>query len=261
MPDETPPAPSARAAERPGVGAYVRAALFWVGWILSTLVVAPLLVLVFPAPFLWRQRLSTLWPAFNMWWLRVTCGLDYRVEGREHIPPGAAVYLCKHQSAWETLVMELVVPPMVWVLKRELMWIPVFGWALAALRPIAIDRRQGRQARRQLLDQGKARLDDGICVAIFPEGTRVAPGQKGRYHMGGALLAKHAGYPVVPMAHNAGHYWPRRGFVKRPGTIRLVIGPPLDPEGLSAEELNRRVEEWIETTVAELGGPDGVGLD
>lgn len=238
--------------------AHLRALLFWMGLVPSTLVMATLLVLLWPLPFLWRQRFSTLWAAFNLWWLRVTCGLDYRVEGRENIPPGPAIYLCKHQSAWETLVMELVVPPMVWVLKRELMWIPIFGWALAALKPIAINRRRGRRARDQLLEQGEARLRQGISVVIFPEGTRVAPGKKGRYHIGGALLAEKTGFPVVPMAHNAGYFWPRRGFTKRPGTVQMVIGPPLDPGGLSADEINRRVEHWIETTAekAEKGVGD-----
>lgn len=234
---------------------YARAASFWVGMAVSTTLVALLLLLMIPFPFLVRQRFSRIWPAFNIWWLRVTCGLDYRLEGAENIPQGAAVYLCKHQSAWETVVMEQVLPPMVWVLKRELMWIPVFGWGIATLRPIAINRSRGRQAVEQMLEQGKERLDDGISVVVFPEGTRVAPGQKGKYRIGGALLAEKAGYPVVPIAHNAGYYWPKHGFRKRPGTIRMVIGPAIETEGLSAAQINARAEEWIENKVAELGGP------
>lgn len=234
--------------------AVIRAALFWVGLILSTAVMAPVLLLTAPFPFLVRQRVSVLWPRFNLWWLRLTCGLRHEVRGRENIPDGPAIYLCKHQSAWETIAMETMVPPMVWVLKRELMWIPIFGWAVAVLRPIALDRSKGRAAVEQLIRQGSDRLRDGISVVIFPEGTRTAPGQQAKYRPGGALLAERTGYPVVPMAHNAGHFWPRRGFVKHPGTIQVVIGEPFDPKGMSAAEINQRVQRWIEQTVQELGG-------
>lgn len=236
--------------------AYLRAALYWLGLLGSTIVMSMLLLLLAPFPFPVRQRFSVLWPRFNLWWLRLTCGLHHEVHGREHIPDGAAIYLCKHQSAWETIAMETMVPPMVWALKRELMWIPIFGWALAVLKPIALDRSKGRAAVEQLIAQGSDRLRDGISVVIFPEGTRVPAGQKGKYRMGGALLAERTGYPVVPMAHNAGYYWPRRGFVKRPGTIQVVIGEPFDPNGMSAAQINQKVESWIEATVARLGGPD-----
>jgi len=235
---------------------YIRSALFWVGFAPSTVLMSLILVLLWPiTPFLWRQRISVLWPRFNLWWLKVTCGLSHEVRGTEHIPAGPAVYLCKHQSAWETVVMETVVPPMVWVLKRELMRIPIFGWALATLWPIAIDRKKGREAMEQLLTQGEARLADGICVVVFPEGTRTAPGQAGKYRAGGAMLAERAGVPVVPIAHNAGYFWPRRGFLKQPGTIQMVVGPVIDTAGLSAAEINRRAQQWIEATVAEMGGP------
>lgn len=232
----------------------VRAALYWVGLVLSTIVVALLLLLLAPFPFLVRQRFSVLWPRFNLWWLRITCGLRHEVRGRDNIPDGPAIYLCKHQSAWETIAMETVVPPMVWVLKRELMWIPIFGWALAVLKPIALDRSKGRAAVEQLIEQGAARLRDGISVVIFPEGTRVMPGKKGKYRLGGALLAERTGVPVVPMAHNAGNFWPRRGFRKYPGTIQMVIGEPFDSRGMTAAQINAKAEAWIEATVAELGG-------
>lgn len=236
---------------------HVRAGLYWIGLIVSTIVLAVLLLLLAPFPFLVRQRFSVLWPRFNLWWLRLTCGLRHEVRGQEHIPSGPAIYLCKHQSAWETIAMETIVPPMVWVLKRELMWIPIFGWALAVLRPIALDRSKGRAAVEQLVAQGTERLRDGISVVIFPEGTRVAPGTKGKYRLGGALLAERTGYPVVPMAHNAGYFWPRRGFVKHPGTIQVVIGEPFDPTGMSAAQINQRVERWIEETTQQLGGRKG----
>lgn len=237
--------------------AVIRAGLYWVGLIVSTVVMAVLLLLLTPFPFLVRQRFSVLWPRFNLWWLRLTCGLRHEVHGLENVPDGPAIYLCKHQSAWETIAMETMVPPMAWVLKRELMWIPIFGWALAVLRPIALDRSKGRAAVEQLIEQGSERLRDGISIVIFPEGTRVAPGQKGKYRLGGALLAERTGYPVVPMAHNAGYFWPRRGFVKHPGTIQVVIGEPFDPQGMSAAQINRKVESWIEDTVARLGDRSG----
>ncbi len=234
--------------------AEVRAALYWLGLVVSTVVVAALLLLLAPFPFLVRQRFSVLWPRFNLWWLKITCGLRYEVQGSENIPDGAAIYLCKHQSAWETIAMETLVPPMVWVLKRELMWIPIFGWALAVLKPIALNRSKGRAAVEQLIAQGAARLREGISVVIFPEGTRVAAGKKGKYRLGGALLAERTGYPVVPMAHNAGYFWPRRGFRKYPGTIRVVIGEAFDPGGMSAAQINQKAEAWIEATSAQLGG-------
>ena len=243
-------------ASRGPAALLIGSSLYWVGLLISTVVMGVLLVLTAPLPFPARQRFSVLWPRFNMWWLKLTCGLRYQVEGMDNMPAGAAVYLCKHQSAWETIAMETIVPRMVWVLKRELMWVPVFGWALAVLKPIAINRAQNRAALDQLLEQGADRLKQGINVVIFPEGTRVAPGEKTKYHGGGAILAVKAGYPVVPMAHNAGYYWPKRGFVKRPGTIRFVVGPAIQTAGRSASQVSREAEQWIETTVAELGGPD-----
>lgn len=207
---------------------------------------------VLPLPFLWRYRFITQWTRFNLWWLSVACGVRYAVEGRENIPSGPAVVLCKHESAFETLALQFVFPPQVWLLKRELLWIPFFGWGLALLEPIAIDRKAGRQALRRLMEVGTRRLREGRWVVIFPEGTRVVPGERGRYAPGGALLAHHAGFPVVPVAHNAGDHWPKRGFLKRPGVVRIAVGPVIDTRGLPAQEINRRAEAWIEAKTAEL---------
>jgi 1-acyl-sn-glycerol-3-phosphate acyltransferase len=138
------------------------------------------------------------------------------------------------------------------VIKRELLWIPFFGWGLATLRPIAIDRRSNRAALAQILSQGRARLKDGCWVVIFPEGTRVAPGERRRYRQGGALLAAKTGQPVLPVAHNAGDFWPRNGFIKRPGTIQLAIGPVIESSGRSAADINRLAETWIEATVGKM---------
>lgn len=230
----------------------LRSLLFNVVLFASVLVYAPFVILLFWVPPIPRYRIIRLWTRFNLWWLKITCGLDYRIETRERIPPGPAIILCKHQSSWETLALQLIFPPPVWVLKRELMWIPLFGWALAMTEPIAINRRAGKKAVEQIVEQGVQRLNRGQWIAIFPEGTRIARGQHGRFGVGGAVLASRSGYPVVPVAHNAGSYWPRRGFIKRPGTIRAVIGPAIDSRGRTPEEINQQVEQWIKATMEEL---------
>ncbi|MEW6332391.1 MAG: lysophospholipid acyltransferase family protein [Pseudomonadota bacterium] len=218
----------------------------------SVLIYAPLMLPTALLPYPLRYRLVSQWARFQVFLLRVLCRLDYRVEGLEHLPPGAAIILSKHQSAWETIAFQQIFPAQTWVLKRELMWIPLFGWALALTRPIAIDRGAGRKAVEQVIAQGRERLQSGIWVVVFPEGTRVAPGTRKRYAMGGAILAAESGYPVVPVAHNAGSFWLRRGFMKKPGTVRVVIGPTIDPRGKKAEEIIRQVEEWIEGRMVEL---------
>lgn len=197
-------------------------------------------------------RVAKAWVDAVLWLLRVACRLDYTVEGREKLPDTPCVVLLKHSSAWETLAQLQIFPHQTWVLKRELMWVPVFGWVLAFLRPIAIDRKGGGAAVQQVLAQGRERLAAGSYVMIFPEGTRMPAGQTRRYGMSGALLAAATGVPVVPVAHNAGYYWPRRGWLKRPGTIRVVIGEPIATAGVDARALNEQVQQWVEATVARL---------
>jgi 1-acyl-sn-glycerol-3-phosphate acyltransferase len=232
---------------------FLRSLLFALCQVASTLVFAPLSVLAGILPFRLRYRFISLWSYVNLWCVEKICGLRYEVTGREHIPPGPCVILCKHQSAWETYALPCIFPqPLSWVCKRELLWIPFFGWGLAMMRPIAIDRGAGRKALEQLVAQGMDRLKRGRSVVIFPEGTRVAPGEKRRYAIGGAMLAERAGYPVLPIAHNAGEFWPKRGFIKRPGVIRLVIGPGIENTGKSAGAINAQAEGWIEATMAQL---------
>ncbi len=228
--------------------AILRAILFYLGMSLVTTVVVALSPLTFPFPQRLRARYFALWAHTVMWWLKVTCKLDFRVEGLDNIPNGTALILAKHQSAWETIAMQTIFPPQTWVLKRNLLLIPIFGWGLAMTRPIAIDRTAGKKALKQVIEQGSNRLQHGLWVVIFPEGTRTAPGQQKRYAIGGAMLAQKSGYPVVPVCHNAGEFWPKQGFVKKPGTISLVIGEAFDPAGMKAAEINARVEEWIEST-------------
>lgn len=222
--------------------------------VLSTLVFGVLSLLTFPLPFSARYGFISQWSRLNLWWLRKTCRLSYRVRGAENIPAQPAVVLCKHQSAWETLALQWVFPPQVWVLKRELLRVPFFGWGLSLLDPIAIDRKAGRKALQQLVKQGEQRLASGRWVVVFPEGTRIAPGEKGEYAPGGAMLAARSGRPVVPVAHNAGEFWPRRGFIKYPGTIDLVVGPPIDTVGRKASEVNALAERWIEDTMGAITG-------
>jgi 1-acyl-sn-glycerol-3-phosphate acyltransferase len=222
---------------------------------LSVAVYGPIALLTAVLPFPLRYRVISRWAHMQALMLKHVCGLDYRVEGREHLPAGAAIILSKHQSAWETIVFQDIFPPHTWVLKRELLWIPLFGWALALLDPIAINRRARRRAMDQVVEQGRERLQRGTWVVVFPEGTRVLPRTRKRYALGGAILAAETGYPVVPVAHNAGSFWPRQGFIKRPGTVRVIIGPVIDSRGKTAEEIIRLTEEWIESQMPTLEPP------
>jgi 1-acyl-sn-glycerol-3-phosphate acyltransferase len=183
--------------------------------------------------------------------LKWSCGLDYRVEGAP-LPAGCHVVLWKHSSSWETIAMMVLFPRQVWVLKRELLWIPVVGLAVKLLHAIAIDRTAGHSAVAQVIEQGKERLDEGDWVMIFPEGTRMAPGETRRYGVSGTLLASEAGKLIVPVAHNAGFFWPRRGLVKKPGIVRVVIGPPVAPAGREVRVINEEIQAWIEATVRTL---------
>ena len=172
--------------------------------------------------------------------------------GAENVPAQACVVLSKHQSAWETLAFQVIFPPQVYVIKRELLWIPFFGWGLAMLSPVAIDRTAGMRALKQMLAQGKDRIARGFWIIVFPEGTRIAPGARGTYQTGGAAIAVHAGAPVLPVAHNAGTCWGRHAFRKYPGTITVSIGKPIDSRGKKAAALTREVETWIETEIPRL---------
>ncbi len=247
------------AAQPATLNLLLRSLLFSIGMLISTGVVATLVVLFFFLPFVQRYRIAQLWSRFDIWWLRVTCQIDYQLSGVEHIPDRPVIVMAKHQSTWETLFLQQYLPPMSWVIKRELLWLPFFGWAMALLRPIAINRQAGASSVKQIIRQGVKYLRQGQWVLIFPEGTRVAPGARQRYGMGGAVLATHSGCPILPVALNAGEFWPRRGFIKRPGTIQVVFGPLLESSGCSPQELTRQVEEWIENTmqrISTVGSPE-----
>ena len=239
------------------LGVVLRSTLFALFQLVITPSYALVALLTFPLPPLARYCVISGWSRLMVCAAERICGIHYRVLGAEHLPPPPFIVLAKHQSAWETLVFQKLFPPQVWVVKRELLWIPFFGWGLAMLSPIAIDRDAGPRALRQLLEQGRDRLARGLCIVIFPEGTRTAPGARGKYQVGGAWLAVKTATPVVPVAHNSGELWRRKAFLKYPGTITVSIGTPIEAKGLDPEALNRKVEDWIEGEMQRLTSVSG----
>ncbi|MBL6999031.1 MAG: 1-acyl-sn-glycerol-3-phosphate acyltransferase [Gammaproteobacteria bacterium] len=226
----------------------LRGSLFWIVFLPSVLLCALLLTLSSYFPIGVRVGIIKVWIVMNLSWIKLTCGLDYRVEGLENIPAEGFIIMSKHSSTWETIALQLFFRPMVWVVKRELTFIPFFGWGLKAMNAIAINRGTGRKAIKQLIEEGRQRMDEGRIVMLFPEGTRVLPGQHKPFKLGGAILAEKTGYSILPIAHNAGEFWPRHSWIKWPGTIRVVIGPPISPEGKKPDQIIREVEHWITET-------------
>ncbi len=231
---------------------YLRSALFALTLVLITPPYALLALATAPLPRMARYRIISGWSRLVVLLARALLGIDWRVEGREHLPARPSVILSKHQSAWETMAFQLIFPPQVHVLKRELLWIPFFGWGLALMSPIAIDRSRGMAALRAIARRGRERLAQGFWVVVFPEGTRVAPGETRPYQLGGAWLAANCGVPVVPVAHNAGRLWPRNAFVKRAGTVTVRIGAPIRAAGRAPKEVLAEVKAWIEAQQASL---------
>ncbi len=232
---------------------YIRSLLFWLGFIVNVVVFGLLIVFLFFTPSSFRLKVARLWSVVNNLLLKIFCGIDFKVEGKENLETvDTAIILSKHQSTWETLALHSFTPYVRWVFKRELMLIPVFGWALALTDPIAINRGAGRAAIKQLIKEGKKKLNAGKWMVLFPEGTRTKPGKTRKFKIGGALLAEKSGYPVIPIAHNAGEFWPRHSFIKWPGTISVVIGPAIESKGRSAEEINAEVFDWIENTMKKI---------
>lgn len=230
----------------------IRSLIYFLFLGLTVFVYAGAIILI--APFsnhLTASRIATAWGRANISLLRYICGLGYEIKGWEHLPPaGGYIIMAKHQSAWETIALRGLLPfNQAWILKKELLAVPFFGLALKLSKQIAIDRKAGKRALKELLVQGRDYLEHGRIVIVFPEGTRVKVGHSGKYNIGGSMLAEKTGCLVVPVAHNAGVYWPRNGFRKYPGIVHVVIGEPISPAGLSASEINTLVSTWIETTV------------
>ncbi len=230
----------------------LRSLIFTTYMMASACLFGGVMALGFWLPYSAQFAIARTWARILLWVLERLCGLKYVVEGRERIPAGNHIVMSNHSSAWETVAQFLIFPPQVWVLKRELLWIPFVGWGLKLLRPIAINRGEGHRAVNQVIDQGKARLRDGLWIIIFPEGTRVIAGETRRFGVSGALLAIASGKSVVPLSHNAGKFWARRGFLKKPGTIRVLIGEPIESAGKNPRDLNEEVRQSIEAGLAQI---------
>jgi 1-acyl-sn-glycerol-3-phosphate acyltransferase len=232
----------------------LRSLLFYIGQIISTILIAPIGIIAFPLDFKKRYYLITRWAVFNLWWLKICCNVTYEIKGKDNIPRKPCIVMSKHQSAFETLALQQIFIPQVWILKKELLQIPIYGWGLASMQPIAINRDSTIKSFRQIADQGCERLQKGYWVIIFPEGTRVAPNKKKKYLPGGGMLAEKSGAQVVPVAHNAGRLWPRNSMIKKPGLITIKIGPVIKSENKSAKVITDEVENWIEKEIGELPG-------
>lgn len=246
----------------------LRSTLFMLYALLWSVLTAPLVIIgALTLRGLWGYRLGKLWRLGTQFGVEHILGIRPRVIGLENMPQEPCVILAKHQSAWETMTLQDYVPHgayCVFVLKKELLKVPFVGWGLAAMKMISIDRAAGREALEQVANQGRERLQQGFYVIIFPEGTRVAPGQTKRYKAGGAYLATRVGCKVVPVAHNAGELWPRQAFIKSPGEVTVSIGPAFDASGMSEAEVNRRAEAWIEAEMRRISPhryPEQVAAD
>ena len=226
---------------------WIRSTLYAIFMGVTVAVFAILCVLAAPLPLKWRYQLTVAWPRLAVYGARVIAGIRWEVKGWENLPDAPAVILPKHQSAWETMFLAAFLPREIcFVYKRELHWVPFFGWGLALLRMIPIDRSRGTDAFEQTVEKGKEQLAQGRWMIMFPAGTRTTVGKVGKYKSGGARCAIRTGAMAVPIAHNAGERWPRQSFLKKPGLITVSIGPPIDPTGMAPEVLNRQIQDWIE---------------
>lgn len=223
----------------------IRSTLFWILFVPFMMICATLVSLTFYMPLWFRMGIVKAWIAYSLACLQITCGLKYEVEGTENIPENGFIVMSKHSSTWETLSIQWFFRPLIWVVKRELTWIPFFGWALKAMNAIALDRGTGRRAINQLIEESQRQMDAGRILMLFPEGTRVLPMQEKPFKLGGAIISQRTGYAVLPIAHNAGEFWPRHSWIKWPGTIRVVIGPPIEPADKKPEQIISEVRDWI----------------
>lgn len=232
---------------------YVGSTLLFIGIFSTATVVGILILLTTPLPFVIRYNISKAWCTVVLWMSKVFCGLSYEVEGLEHIDPEQpAIVLSNHQSAWETLAVRHILPMQSVLLKRSLLLFPIWGWALGVVKSIAIDRNNQRAAMRTLLEKGALYLKQGLWIVVFPEGTRTAAGEVRSFSAGGAMLAHKTGAPVIPLAHNAGDFWPRYSFFKYPGVIKVKIGPAIQTQGRKAADINAEAEAWVRRAVEEM---------
>ncbi|MGD8783306.1 MAG: lysophospholipid acyltransferase family protein [Thioalkalispiraceae bacterium] len=235
---------------------FLASVVFSVYLMIATVITASIAIVLFPFPYQYRYFFINLYATSVVNALSLICGVKYHVEGKENIPEEPVIIFCKHQSTWETFVLQVIFHKISFVFKHELFFIPFFGWGLAAMKPIAIKRGSGKKAVRQLVSGGTKRLQEGISVVIFPEGTRTRASGPGRYRIGGAVLAAESGYPVIPVAHHAGELWPRKGFVKKPGKVTVRIGPKIHTQGKTPEQILEAAKQWIEAQMPEISvGP------
>ena len=229
-----------------------RSILFQLGMWIFTIPFTLLSLLTCPAPPMYRYKFISLWAKTMLIWLKWTCNISFIIKGSANIPKSPFIILSKHQSAWETLAFQKIFPPQVWVMKRELLFVPFFGWGLAMTSPIAIDRSLGKKSLNQMLKQGLDRLKKSFCIVIFPEGTRIKPKEIGKYHIGGAWLASKTKAPIVPVAHNAGNFWPKNSMIKNPGVITVSIGKVIKSDKQKPDVLIKKTQNWIEKEMLEI---------
>lgn len=231
----------------------IRSTLFWIGCLIYTLIQGILIPFYFLMPYPIAYKMLFSWSHFCVAWLKITCGVDYTITGLDNLKQDRAhILLANHQSTWETMAISLLPPRFVWVIKKELEKVPIFGLGTKVAKCIAIDRSSGTSAVEQINTQGKARLDEGLWIIMFPEGTRTAVGSNKRFKPGGAILASNSGYDIIPMAHNAGVFWPKHSYLKHPGTIEVRIGKPIKSQGRPVDEINKEVEVWVRAQLDEM---------
>lgn len=245
---------TAENANQGGLLPWLRSSLYYLFMVPSMIAVFVLIFILAPFPYRYRSASIRQWSLLQMWLLEVCCGLTYEVQGQENLPEHSYIALPKHQSTWETIATNFLFRQPAWVFNKELFMIPVFGWGLYLTKPVGIDRSTPRMALSQLVEKGGKLLKEGRTMVIFPEGTRVVPGEKAKFEPGGSLLAVKTGTPVIPVALNAGDFWPKESFRKYPGHIKVIIGPEIESKGLKARELNDKVEAWIRQAMEENFG-------
>ena len=238
------------------VNIFIRSLIFWLFSTITLPIYSTFILFTFPLSIHARHVFILFYVHFYIYVLDKLCGIHYTVEGLENIPKDrVGIVMSKHQSTWETFFLATLFHSPSFISKRKLGWIPFFGWAMAVSEPIFINRSDKSSAMQQLLTKGKKVLEQNRWIIVFPEGTRTARGTIGHYHSGGARLAVATGYPIIPVAHNAGKCWPRRTFLKLPGTVTMVIGPPIASKDQTPEALLRRTKDWIEQTMVRIDGP------
>ena len=223
---------------------FLRSLLYFIGSIISLIVITLCGLFLVILPYSYRQRFLSNWAIFCIWWLKITLNITTDIKGSENVNSSPSVIISNHQSTWETLAFQTIFPAHTWVLKQELLWLPVFGWSLALLKPIVINRGDKLNAIKKVIKQGSERLGQGISVVVFPEGTRQTYKHLGDYQNGAAAIAKKSGHDIIPVYHNAGKFWPKGSFIKKPGVITVVIGKPISSSFLTSSELTKEVRNW-----------------